>query len=63
MPNKALVYNKGIQIVHLLGIVVHAFTPSIQEAETGGFLCISGHSGWLIQCVPRQPELLSETLS
>jgi hypothetical protein len=41
--------------------VVHAFNPSTQEAEAGGFLSLK--LAWSTKWVPGQPELYSETLS
>ena len=41
--------------------VRHAFNPSNQEAEAGGFL--SSRPAWSIEQVPEQPRLYRETLS
>jgi hypothetical protein len=43
------------------GVVAHAFNPSTQEAEAGGFL--SSRPAWSTKWVPGQPELYRETLS
>ena len=43
------------------GVVVHAFNPSTQEAEAGGFL--SSRPAWSTKFVPGQPELYRETMS
>jgi hypothetical protein len=42
-------------------VVVHAFNPSTQEAEAGGFL--SSRPAWSTEQVPGQPGLHRETLS
>jgi hypothetical protein len=42
------------------GMVVHAFNPSTQEAEAGGFL--SSRPSWSTKWVPGQPGLYRETL-
>ena len=42
-------------------MVVHAFNPSIWEAEAGRFL--SSRLAWSTEWVPGQPELHRETLS
>jgi hypothetical protein len=42
-------------------VVAHAFIPSTQVAETGGFL--SSKPAWSIKCFPGQLELYRETLS
>jgi hypothetical protein len=44
-----------------LDMVAHAFNPSTQEAETGGFL--SSRTAWSTKWVTGQPELYRETLS
>ena len=44
-----------------LGVVVHAFSPSTQEAEKGGSL--SSRPAWSTKQVPGQPGLHRETLS
>jgi hypothetical protein len=41
-------------------VVVHAFNPSIWEAEAGGFL--SSRPAWSTECVLGQPWLHRETL-
>jgi hypothetical protein len=41
--------------------VAHAFNPSIQEAEAGGFL--SSRPAWSTEWVPGQPGIYRETLS
>jgi hypothetical protein len=41
--------------------LAHAFNPSTQEAEAGGFL--SSRSAWSTKRVPGQPGLYRETLS
>ena len=41
--------------------MVHAFNPSIWEAETDGFL--SSRQAWSTELVPGQPRLHRETLS
>jgi hypothetical protein len=41
--------------------VAHAFNPSTQEAEAGGFL--SSRPAWSTEKVPGQPGLYRETLS
>jgi hypothetical protein len=43
------------------GVVAHAFNPSIQEAEAGGFL--SSRPAWSTKWVPGQSGLYRETLS
>jgi hypothetical protein len=43
------------------GVVAHAFNPSTQEAEAGGFL--SSRPAWSTKWVPGQPGLYRETLS
>jgi hypothetical protein len=43
------------------GVVAHAFNPSTQEAEAGGFL--SSRPAWSTKWVPGQPGLHRETLS
>jgi hypothetical protein len=43
-------------------VVVHAFNPSIQEAESGGSLGVQGQPGSTEQVIG-QPELHRETLS
>jgi hypothetical protein len=43
------------------GVVVHAFNPSTQEAEAGGFLSL--RPVWSTEWVPGQPRLHRETLS
>jgi hypothetical protein len=43
------------------GVVAHAFNPSIQEAEAGGFLSL--RPAWSTKWGPRQPGLYKETLS
>jgi hypothetical protein len=43
------------------GMVAHAFNPSTQEAEAGGFL--SSRPAWSTKGVPGQPGLYRETLS
>jgi hypothetical protein len=45
----------------VLGMVAHAFNPSTQEAEAGGFL--SSRAAWSTEWVPGQPGLYRETLS
>ena len=42
-------------------VVAHAFNPSTQEAEAGGFL--SSRPAWATKWVPGQPGLYRETLS
>jgi hypothetical protein len=42
-------------------MVVHAFNPSTQEAEAGGFP--SSRPAWSTEWVPGKPELHRETLS
>jgi hypothetical protein len=42
-------------------VVAHAFNPSTQEAEAGGFL--SSRLAWSTEWVPGQPGLYRETLS
>jgi hypothetical protein len=42
-------------------VVAHAFNPSTQEAEAGGFL--SSRPAWSTELVPGQPGLYRETLS
>jgi hypothetical protein len=42
-------------------MVAHAFNPSTQEAEAGGFL--SSRPAWSTERVPGQPGLYRETLS
>jgi hypothetical protein len=42
-------------------MVAHAFNPSTQEAEAGGFL--SSRPAWSTKGVPGQPGLYRETLS
>jgi hypothetical protein len=42
-------------------MVAHAFNPSTQEAEAGGFL--SSRPSWSTKWVPGQPWLYRETLS
>jgi hypothetical protein len=42
-------------------MVVHAFSPSTWEAESGGFL--SSRPAWSTKWVPGQPGLYRETLS
>jgi hypothetical protein len=42
-------------------MVVHAFNPSTQEAEAGGFL--SSRTAWSTKWVLGQPGLYRETLS
>jgi hypothetical protein len=42
-------------------VVAHAFNPSTQEAEVGGFL--SSRPAWSTKKVPGQPGLYRETLS
>jgi hypothetical protein len=42
------------------GVVAHAFNPSTQEAESGGFL--SSRPAWSTKWVPGQPGLHRETL-
>jgi hypothetical protein len=42
-------------------MVAHAFSPSIREAEAGGFL--SSRPAWSTKFVPGQPGLYRETLS
>jgi hypothetical protein len=42
-------------------VVVHAFNPSTQEAEAGGFLSL--RPAWSTKGVPGQPGLYRETLS
>jgi hypothetical protein len=44
-----------------LGVVVHAFNPSTQEAEAGGFLSL--RPAWSTEWAPGQPELCRDTLS
>jgi hypothetical protein len=44
-----------------LGMVVHAFNPSTQEAEADGFL--SSRPAWSTKRVPGQPGVYRETLS
>jgi hypothetical protein len=44
-----------------LGVVVHAFNPSTQEAEAGGFL--SSRPAWSTKWIPGQPGLHREILS
>jgi hypothetical protein len=44
-----------------LGMVLHAFNPSTQEREAGGFL--SFKPAWSIEWVPEQLELHREILS
>ena len=41
--------------------MVHAFNPSTQEAEAGGFLSL--RPAWSTKLVPGQPGLHRETLS
>jgi hypothetical protein len=41
--------------------MVHAFNPSIWEAETDGFL--SSRQAWSTELVPGQPRLHRETMS
>ena len=48
------------KIYTLLGMVVHTFNPSTQEAEAGRFL--SSWPAWSTEWVPRQPGLYRETL-
>jgi hypothetical protein len=43
------------------GVVAHAFNPSTQEAEAGGFL--SSRPAWSTKWVPGQPGLHRETPS
>ena len=43
------------------GVVAHAFNPSTQEAEAGGFL--SSRPAWSTKWVPGQPGIQRETLS
>jgi hypothetical protein len=43
------------------GVLAHAFNPSTQEAEAGGFL--SSRPAWSTKWVPGQPGLYRETLS
>jgi hypothetical protein len=60
-------YEKGwqmaqqLKVVKKLGMVVHAFDPSTQEAEAGGFLSL--RPAWSTKWVPGQPGLYRETLS
>jgi hypothetical protein len=42
-------------------VVVHAFNPSIWEAEGGRFLSL--RTAWSTKCVPGQPGLYREALS
>jgi hypothetical protein len=42
-------------------VVAHAFNPSTQEAEAGGFL--SSRPAWSTKWVPGKPGLHRETLS
>jgi hypothetical protein len=42
-------------------VVAHAFNPSTQEVEAGGFL--SSRPAWSTEWVPGQPRLYKETLS
>jgi hypothetical protein len=43
------------------GVAVHAFNPSTQKAERGGFLSL--RPAWSTERVPGQPGLHRETLS
>jgi hypothetical protein len=44
-----------------LDVMAHAFKPSTQEAEAGGFL--SSRPAWSTEWIPEQPGLQRETLT
>jgi hypothetical protein len=59
---KVLLANPGeLKFNFQPGVMAHAFNPSTQEAEAGGFL--SSRPAWSTERVPGQPELHRETLS
>jgi hypothetical protein len=51
---------KDLKPYFQLGVVVHTFNPSTQEAEAGRFL--SSRPAWSTKGVPGQPGLHRETL-
>jgi hypothetical protein len=54
-------HNKDKNKSNSQAVVVHAFNPSIWEAEAGGSL--SSRPAWSTEWVPGQPGLHRETLS
>ena len=53
--------NKDLERISTWAVVMHTFTPCLQEAETGSSL--SSRASWSTDKVPGQPGLHRETPS